>query len=128
MNAHPDLPIAPGTKSSSVSISVGNKVINSWDISNWYGPDETPSFVDPADAINQTPGGTGVLGPVLLENFNIPIQVSITNPIAYDEFDVETGESVNPVLVSIDGGVIQTLPATIPNNPHRSTCISCILY
>lgn len=117
MNAHPDLPIAPGTKSSSVSISVGNKVINSWDISNWYGPDETPSFVDPADAINQTPGGTGVLGPVLLENFNVPIQVSITNPIAYDEFDVATGEAVNPILVSIDGGVIQTLPATIPNNP-----------
>lgn len=117
MNAHPELPVAPDTRVSYAGINVGNIQIGKWNIANWYGPDETPSFVVPSDALNQTPGGTGVLGPILLSDFNVPITCSISTPIAYDQGGNPSGEAVNPIRMSVNGGAIQNLPATIPNDP-----------
>lgn len=117
MNAHPELPVAPETRTSYVGINVGNLQISNWNISNWYGPDDTPTFVVPSDAVNQTPGGTGVLGPILLSGYNVPITASITTPIAYDAGGNPTGEVINPIRMSVNGGPILNLPATIPNDP-----------
>lgn len=86
-----------------MAISVGDRDIFPWTITNWAAPDTTPSFTPINEVLNRTPGGSSLVGPIGLTDFNQPITISATAPLAYNEFGFATGENVGDVLFSVNG-------------------------
>lgn len=86
-----------------MAISVGDRDIAPWTITNWAAPDTTPSFTPITEVLNRTPGGSSVIGPIGLTDFNQPITISATAPVAFNEFGFATGENVGDVLFSVNG-------------------------
>ena len=86
--------MVPGQGVVTVGINVGNRIIQTWTVSNWTGPDTTPSFTPINQVINRTPGGVSVIGPIGLTDFNLPITISATDPESYNEFNFATNETL----------------------------------
>ena len=89
-----------------MAISVGDRDIAPWTITNWAAPDTTPSFTPITEVLNRTPGGSSVIGPIGLTDFNQPITISATAPLAFNEFGFATGENVGDVLFSVNGALL----------------------
>ena len=126
VDADPDLSVAPTTESVQVAINVGDRPITPWSVTNWFGPDEIPSFVQPANLQNQTPGGFAILGPIGLTNFNTDITISATAPTAYDNGGAATGEALgSAVLISINGDAAVAGPRTAsPDNTGNPVTVT----
>jgi hypothetical protein len=126
VDADPDLSVAPTTESVQVAINVGDRVITAWSVTNWFGPDETPAFVQPTNLQNQTPGGFGVLGPIGMTDFNTAITISTTSPVAYDSGGAATGEALgSEVLISINGDAAVAGPRTAqPDNTGNPVTVT----
>ena len=126
VDADPDLSVAPTTESVQVAINVGDRPITPWSVTNWFGPDETPSFVQPTNLQNQTPGGFAILGPIGLTNFNTAITISATAPTAYDNGGAATGEALgSQVLISINGDAAVAGPRTAqPDNTGNPVTVT----
>lgn len=110
-------PQVPGQGVVTVGINVGARFIQTWTVSNWTGPDTTPSFTPINQVINRTPGGVSVIGPIGLTDFNLPITISATNPESFNEFNFATNENIGDVLFSINGDAATVGPRTVDPDP-----------
>lgn len=119
VDTSPDVsnPSVPGQGSVSIGINVGDLFIQTWNITNWEGPDTTPAFTPINQVINRTPGGVSIVGPIGLTDFNLPITIEAANPLAYNEFGFATGENVGEVLFSINGDAAVVGPRTVNPDP-----------
>ena len=107
----------PGQGVVTVGINVGNRIIQTWTVSNWTGPDTTPAFTPINQVINRTPGGVSVIGPIGLTDFNLPITISATDPESFNEFNFATNEDIGDVLFSINGDAATVGPRTVNPDP-----------
>lgn len=114
-----------------MAISVGDRDIQPWVITNWAAPDTTPSFTPINEVLNRTPGGSSLVGPIGLTDFNQPITISATAPLAYNEFGFATGENVGDVLFSVNGGTAvsatQTGGVTVQPDPGGDPVLITII-
>lgn len=110
-------PGVPGQGIAKMGINVGDRPIPTWFITNWTAPDTTPSFTPINQVINRTPGGTSIIGPIGLTDFNLPITLSATAPQAFNEFNFATGENIGNVLFSVNGAAATVGPVTANPNP-----------
>lgn len=110
-------PVVPGQGVVTVGINVGNRIIQTWTVSNWTGPDTIPSFTPINQVINRTPGGVSVIGPIGLTDFNLPITISATDPESFNEFNFATNEDIGDVLFSINGDAATVGPRTVNPDP-----------
>lgn len=130
VDTSPDVsdPTLPGQGSVAVGINVGDAFIGTWSITNWEGPDTIPAFTPINQVINRTPGGVSIVGPIGLTDFNLPITIEASAPLAYNEFGFATGEDVGQVLFSINGDAAVAGPRTVnPDSGGDPVFITIIL-
>jgi len=110
-------PLTAGQGIAKMGINVGDRPIPTWSVTNWTAPDTTPSFTPITQVINRTPGGTSIVGPIGLTDFNLPITLSATTPQSFNEFNFATGENIGNVLFSVNNGPATAGPVTATPNP-----------
>ena len=110
-------PLVPGQGVVRVGINVGDRFIQTWNVTNWTGPDTTPSFTPINQVINRTPGGVSIIGPIGLTDFNLPITIDASDPESFNEFNFATNEDIGDVLFSINGDAATAGPRTVNPDP-----------
>jgi hypothetical protein len=121
-------PLLPGQGSTKMGINVGDRFVPTWSITNWTGPDTSPSFTPINQVLNRTPGGASVIGPIGLTNFNLPITISASSLVAYNEFNFATGENIGNVLFSLNGDTPAPGPRTLSPDPGNNPVFVTIIY